>query len=202
MLFRRKKPLSFWQKLRSALWPKSGWRRSLRYAWHRLARLEDSPHSIAAGVASGVAISFTPFIGFHLIGSWAIAWATRGNLIAAWIGTLVGNPWTFPFIWLVIYRIGAFLLGREPSASVEMLSLSNLIDHPAATVGPLLVPMALGGVPLAMLAWFISYRPLRSAIERYQHGRRYRLNVVRGQLARARAAVKGGDRSRGKANEA
>ena len=32
------------------------------------------------------------------------------------IGTAVGNPWTFPFIWAAIYRTGAFILGDVDSA--------------------------------------------------------------------------------------
>ena len=32
-----------------------------------------------------------------------VAFVIRGNLIASMIGTAVGNPFTFPFIWLTIY---------------------------------------------------------------------------------------------------
>jgi len=175
MLFRRRHPLKWWQHVRHAVWPKTGWSRAAKYVWHRLARLKDSPHGIAAGVASGVAISFTPFIGFHLIGAMGIALATRGNLIAAWIGTLIGNPWTFPLIWVIIYRLGSWILGAEPGGEAERLSLDLLINSPGTVLGPLLLPMAIGGLPLALASWFASYWPIRRAIERFQERRRRKL---------------------------
>ena len=69
----------------------------------RLKRLQGTPYSIATGFACGVAISFTPFIGFHMILAALTAWLIRGNIIASAIGTIVGNPWTFPFIWLAVF---------------------------------------------------------------------------------------------------
>lgn len=176
MLFRRKNKLSLLRRMRLAIWPTNGWRRTGLYVWHRLARLSDSPHGIAAGVASGVAISFTPFMGFHLMGAMGLALATRGNVLAAWIGTLVGNPWTFPFIWILIYRIGSFLLGLEHVPVVNMPTLDALIAEPALLVKSMLLPMMAGGIPLALLAWFVSYWPVKRAIERFQARRRERLH--------------------------
>ncbi|RMD87273.1 MAG: DUF2062 domain-containing protein [Alphaproteobacteria bacterium] len=184
MLFRRRIPLRWWQRVRNALWPTSGWRRSGKYLWRRLARLRDSPHGIAAGVASGIAISFTPFMGFHLIGAMGLALVTRGNVIAAWIGTLVGNPWTFPFIWLLIHRVGTWILGLPPTAEAERLSIDLLVAHPAVMIESLLWPMSVGGVTLAVLTWFASYWPLRRALERFQESRRLRIIAVSERKAR------------------
>lgn len=182
MLFRRRNKLSIPQRFRLALWPSSGWRRTGLYVWHRLARLKDSPHGIAAGVASGVAISFTPFMGFHLIGAMGLALATRGNVLAAWIGTLVGNPWTFPLIWLVIYRIGAFALGLEHNPAHEVPTLEALISQPSLLIRSMLLPMTIGGLPVALFSWFVSYWPVKRAIERFQEMRQKRLKAVRSKL--------------------
>ena len=57
-------------------------------------------------MAWGVAVSFTPLLGFHLIICYLGTWLMRGNLIAATVGTIVGNPWTFPFIFYLDYKIG------------------------------------------------------------------------------------------------
>lgn len=190
MLFRRRTKLRWWEYARRALWPESGWRRSLRYVWHRLGRLRDSPHGVAAGVASGVAISFTPFMGFHLIGAAGIAMATRGNVLAAWLGTLIGNPWTFPLIWIGIYRLGALLTGLEPSTHAERLSLDLLIHNPVHAIKPIMLPMSVGGVPVAILGWFITYWPLKRALERLHERRRRKLASVRsGKNAGAQAGT-------------
>jgi hypothetical protein len=35
----------------------------------------------------------------HFVLSALLAYIARANIIASAIGTVVGNPWTFPFIW-------------------------------------------------------------------------------------------------------
>ena len=78
-MFRRRHPIPLWQRLSRWLWPHIGWRRAGTYVWHRLTRLSGTPHSIAAGFACGTAISFTPFVGFHLLGGALLAFLVRGN---------------------------------------------------------------------------------------------------------------------------
>ena len=51
------------------VWPSMGWRRLATYAAFRISRLPNSPRQIATGFALGAAISFTPFIGFHILGT-------------------------------------------------------------------------------------------------------------------------------------
>ncbi len=88
-----------------------GWRRMGVYLVKRLTRLPGTPHSIAAGFACGTAISFTPFMGLHTVLSVLLSFLVRGNYLAAMAGTLVGNPWTFPFIWVASAKLGHALLG-------------------------------------------------------------------------------------------
>jgi len=191
MLFRRRRRLRWWQRLGRSLWPTSGWWRAAQYTWHRLVRLKDSAHGVAAGLASGIAISVTPFVGFHLLGATALAAVTRGNFLAAWFGTLVGNPWTFPVIWLVIYRIGNWIVGAPAiPGEAERFSLSMMIAEPVSAFRPLLLPMTVGGVPLALASWFVSYWIARRAIERFQALRAHRLAAVRAR-EEAKAAAAG-----------
>ena len=110
MVFRRRNPLSLPQKLRATLLPPGGWRRALIYLRHRLTRIPDAPHRIARGVACGIFVSFTPFFGIHLILAAALAWAIRGNILAALIGTAVGNPLTFPFIAVLSLDVGRAIM--------------------------------------------------------------------------------------------
>ena len=68
-----------------------------------------SPYAIASGFACGAMVSFTPLIGLHFVLAIFLAYMIRGNFIAALIGTIVGNPITFPFIWGLIYKIGTYI---------------------------------------------------------------------------------------------
>ncbi|HUN50738.1 MAG TPA: DUF2062 domain-containing protein, partial [Candidatus Sulfotelmatobacter sp.] len=159
-------------RARQLVWPSAGWHRTLRYLRHRIARLPGSPYSIAAGLATGVAVSFTPFIGLHLVIVASVCWIIRGNIVAAVAGTAVANPWTLPLIWLWIYYLGRLLLpsGRYMLLPAD-LNLSFVLDHP----WNILVPMTVGGMLSAAVAWALTYFPIRAAVAARQERRRARL---------------------------
>ncbi len=157
--------------MRELLWPRAGWRRASRYVMHRVSRLPGSAHSIAAGFACGAAMSLTPFVGFHFALAALISWLIGGNMLTAAVGTTVGNPWTFPFIWFWLYQLGNWLLGTDSAGLPQELTIGYIWDHP----GRVLLPMTLASVPTAAVGWVVTYWPLRRAIERYQAHRRKRL---------------------------
>ena len=91
-MFRRRNKPSLTTRLRNMIWPEGGWKRYGQYILMRLNRLKGTPQEIAAGVACGVAISFTPFVGFHFVLAAITAWLVRGNILASALGTAAGNP--------------------------------------------------------------------------------------------------------------
>ena len=92
MLFRRRIPANWREKLRILLWPRRSWSRSARYVSKRILRLTGSPHAIAAGVAAGVFASFTPFMGFHFITAFLVAYVIAGNFAGCSIGYFFWQP--------------------------------------------------------------------------------------------------------------
>lgn len=173
--------------MREWLWPRTGWRRAGMYVMHRLSRLPGSGYSIACGFAFGSAISFTPFVGLHLVIAGALAWLLGGNVLAAWIGTLVGNPWTFPFIWLGIYKLGNWMLARnggltgEPPDFTDVFSgmweaaLSFDAAGFADGLSAVIVPMTVGGIPCFIVAWIVSYFPMKYLVDGFKRQRVVRL---------------------------
>ena len=147
----------------------------MRYYRHRIARLPGSPYTIASGFAAGVAISFTPFIGFHLLLGAGLAWALRGSIMSMAIGTLfAGNPWTFPLIWVGTYKIGNFLLGEYGDTAppqTENLTLSGIFSQPLE----LLFPMMAGSIPLALFFWIVSFTLVYRLIKGYKETRAARI---------------------------
>ena len=171
-MFKRLKRPPILHRLLWTVWPRTGWSRAGTYFFHRVRRLPGTPYSIAAGFACGAAISFTPFIGLHFLVGAATAWLLGGNIFASAVGTAVGNPWTFPIIWLTSYRLGAYVLGLNGAEALpEQLTMAYIFDNPHAV----LLPMALGGIPMAIVAWFVSFWIVRRAISRYQVIRRARI---------------------------
>lgn len=132
-------------------------------------RLPGTPHGIAAGLASGVAASLTPFIGLHFLLAALLAVIVRGNVIASTFGTIVGNPWTFPFIWLVTYKLGVKALGMQAHAHpFAGLTWTSLVENPMILFGPVLGPMMLGALPLAFLGWWATYWPMKRLVGYYR----------------------------------
>ncbi len=172
MVFKRRHPLTFLQHARGWVWPQNGWSRASKYVVHRLKRLPETPHRIAAGLAAGAAVSFTPFVGLHLIVGGALCFLVRGNLFAMAIGTAVGNPWTFPFIWLWIFQFGRWLQGHGGVISERPpMSIQSIFEQPLE----FLLPMTLGGLITAVFVWLLVFFPAKAVVARYQSARRMHL---------------------------
>lgn len=173
MLFKRRNKQPLLHRLRAAVWPRPGWRRSARYAAHRLSRLPATPYRIAAGFACGAAISFTPLIGMHFFGGALLAMLVRGNVLASALGTAIGNPWTFPFIWAWTFAFGRWLVGhaREIETLPQHLSMRYIFDNPNEVFFPMLV----GSLPTAIVVWFGVFFAVQRLVSGYQRARRLRL---------------------------
>ncbi len=156
------------------------------YVRHRVIRLSGSPHVIALGFAAGAFASFTPFIGFHFIVAAVLALVIGGNVIASALGTFVGNPLTFPFIWLSTYSFGNFLLGIETQGAGNLdmpkMSFWAVLADPSrlfsdfwSQLWPLIKPMTIGGVPLGFVVGTVSYFLVKMIVAAYQQKRRAKL---------------------------
>ncbi len=136
MLFKRRKEQGYWERFRLSLWPRVSWRRSVMYYLKRILRLSGSPYAIAMGTAVGASISFTPFLGFHILITFAVAWLLRANMIAGALATSIGNPLTFPVIWASTYQIG-YLIMKGASRTPPALLEHEIMHRPLAETRPL-----------------------------------------------------------------
>ena len=182
-MFRRRRQQPVHHRVGNLIWPRIGFRRSLTYIWHRVGRLHGTPHSIAGGFAAGAAVSFTPFVGAHFVLAALVSLATRSNVVAGLLGTAVGNPWTFPFIWIWTYElgqrmgIGSGLMG-EPDFVAIFTDLPSVIvkafisfDLDAAyfeNVWAVMWPMMIGSIPSFILIWLAFYVVLKPVVATYQ----------------------------------
>lgn len=167
------------------MWPRRTWTRSYRYFTKRILRLTGSPHTIAAGVAAGVAASCTPFIGFHFLVSFVFAFFVGGNMLAAALGTSFGNPLSFPFIWASTWKIGNFILGGsangEQANAATALSF-EMIWHSFESAIPVLKPMLVGSIPFGFSMGLVAYICVRLGAQAYQKARTERLRRRRDAL--------------------
>ena len=146
----------------------SKFNRIISYYKLRLARLPDSNYAISSGFACGAMVSFTPLLGFHFVLAVIFAYLIRGNFIAALIGTVVGNPITFPFIWGLIYKIGTYVTNIKLEKINHEINFDMIINQ----TYEIFFPMLIGGIIIAPLVWMITYYIIYSFIASYKKRKR------------------------------
>ena len=176
MLFRRREAESLLERMRVHLWPRRSWSRSSRYIVYRLRRLSDTPHAVALGFAVGVFTAATPFLGTHMAMAALLAWVIGGSVVAALLGTFIGNPLTYPLFWYSTYEVGDLMLGRtaeKPSIDLSAGIFQTSIDQ----LWPLLKPMTLGSIPVGIALATLSYIIVKPMVDAYKHRRRRKLEL-------------------------
>ena len=151
--------------------------RTKKYISLSIKRIKGTPQALSLGVATGIAVSFTPFIGLHALLAIFISWIIGGSMAAALIGTLFGNPWTFPFIWYFTFEIGQFInygfLSYEEEFSFKVIKkevstllaivkniiiFANIFELEENVAKLKLIPfMVVGSIPLVFISWIFSY---------------------------------------------
>ena len=125
MLFKTREKSNFLSKVFHFLWPKKGWKRIIRYTSLRLKRLPGSPHSIALGFTFGATAALTPLFGLHFLIGIFFAWLFRVSIVASLIGNIIGNPWTFPFICILNFKVGKIFYSTSDHININMKLVSN-----------------------------------------------------------------------------
>lgn len=164
-MFKRREKPSQAQKLREMIWPSMGWRRMAQYTRLRLIRLPDTTHKIALGLALGSAVSFSPLIGTHFAQALFLAWIFRVNMLASFIGTAIGNPWTFAFIWWSSFALGTGIFeffgwhdaGTLPDHIDFDVVMEILKTHPLDIFLPWMVGGYLIGMAILLPAYYLYY---------------------------------------------
>ncbi len=193
-MFKRKEPLHFWERVRNYIYPKMGFFRTTKYHALTIARISDKESTIAKGIAFGIAVSFTPFIGLHMGIISILCLIFRGNIIAAYISSLIGNPITFPFIWYLIYMTGILIMPSyrleqfpTPLIFIELFgsfikSILNLDYILFKTeVFKIWFPMLIGCIPLVIITYIVSYKISCFNIKKYQELRKSYLKNKQGK---------------------
>ena len=168
MLFKRRKPLSIIDKLSRFLRPQKGYSRAIEYLKKRFYRMTESNYSMAMGFTCGAMLSFTPFVGFHFIIAGFIAYLINASIFMAAIGTLVGNPWTFPIMWWGSLELGKWVLGYDSSVQIGQTFGMESIFYDIYSI---MIPWMLGSLLISIILgppiFFLMYWLFRILRERF-----------------------------------
>ena len=126
---------------------------SPRELLRRLAGTGGPPGRTAAAFGLGVFVGFVPVMPFQTALALALAFLFRLNRPAAFLGTLVWQPFTAPFILAAEWGVGSLVLGGSLPARPQDVSLHDLL------------PLLPGVLPVAAAAGAFAgaaaYWPLR-----------------------------------------
>ncbi len=216
MVFKRRTPRTFLQRLGQLFYPRGGWGRAASYIWHRMRRLPDEPQRIARGMFAGILASFTPLFGFHFLIAALIGYAVRANILASLLATFLGNPLTFPFIAGSALGTGNWLLGYEGNLNFPQIMAafsragSELWHNLVAVVSGepthwsslarfyerVFLPYLVGGIIPGTLTGLVGYFVTVPLVRAYQARRRKKLRErferIREAMAERAAAAGGG----------
>lgn len=141
---------------RSRLW----WEnlgRSLRHLYKKVLRIKSSPHDIAVGMALGVFVGLLPIIPLQAVAVLLLALVLRCSKLAALIGTLVTNPLTIPFFYLLMLKIGRFFLSESRGRlNPEHWTIGELLQTGWHFYGSMLLGGFLIAIPSALTAYFLT----------------------------------------------
>lgn len=174
--------------------------RAFKYHFYNLLRLPDSAKSIAIGIAFGAAVSATPTMGLQILIAIGLSWIFGGNAVAAAIGTIWGNPLTFPFYWIASFKLGMFLmpmpglekvfsLGKIEAFATKIVKMFWNFDFSGIWDGlikiyDVWIRMMLGSIPFFIITWIVFYLVFYYLISKLQIVRQQKIYL--GYLKRLR----------------
>ncbi|WP_161788444.1 DUF2062 domain-containing protein [Desulfonatronum thiodismutans] len=137
--------------------------RGLRHGYKRILRIKSSPEDIALGMGLGVFIGLLPIIPLQTVVVLALALLLRCSKLTALIGTLITNPLTIPFFYLVMLRIGRFFLpdGRG-RLNPDHWTIGELLQAGWHFYGSILLGGFVIALPSAVLAYFLTLAVTRA----------------------------------------
>lgn len=158
MLFRRRNPANFLERLRLSVWPRHSFKRSFNYFGKRILRFTGSPHAIALGFAIGVYASCTPFIGLHIFIAIIFAWILSANIPASIIGTAFATPF-IPAFFASTYAVGRLIMqtrGHGAAISFDQFS-QHLKTWNLVELWDVFIQLLVGATIIGALCAILSY---------------------------------------------
>ncbi len=163
--------------------PKKSLTNYLKGAYTRFLKIRGEPSEIAMGLALGIMVGMTPFMGFHTVIAIFLAALWKCNKIAAVVGVFITNPFTAPLIYPITYWIGNSILGVSHISNPEKILSLEIVINLIKSSPLILVDLTVGGIilglPVAITAYWISLM----AIENYRRKIKPKLHKRRDRKA-------------------
>ena len=132
----------------------------------KLLQINATNRSIALGAAIGFGIALTPLFGLQIILTLLLCIMLRANIAASLISSIIGNPLTFPFIWIANYKLGKLFITTNTISETSFIQQVENIIHAikvsdwaaiSNATYSILLPMMIGGTIMAIVSGIIIY---------------------------------------------
>lgn len=160
-----------WQNWREYLWPSMGWQALFRWLEIKIKRTKAGQDALSMGAAIGIFVTFIPWMGLQVILMWMLCQFLRGHFLTSVLVSLVGNPWTFPLIWLTSHQLGMVVLLREETQLPDTISISHVMGNMGYYWDTFLLPTTVGGAILGLACATATYYLVHFHVKSYQKAR-------------------------------
>ncbi|NQV91077.1 DUF2062 domain-containing protein [Candidatus Woesearchaeota archaeon] len=123
-----------------------------------IATGNNTPHQVALGSAIGLFVSIIPTFVVGMLIALYIAWDRKLNMLSTFLGTMIVNPFTFPFVYFADYTLGDYIISHK-------IPLSFPTSQPITAYASRLY---LGGFVFAVIASIILYIAVYYVAKYYQ----------------------------------
>jgi uncharacterized protein (TIGR03546 family) len=138
----------------------------VKQAYTRFLKMRGEPREIALGLALGVMVGMSPFMGFHTLIAVFLALLFKWNKITAALGVQITNVFTAPFIYPVVYMVGSHILGvsslPNPKAHLSLEAVMELIKRSPLIMLDLTVGGIVLGIPLSLLTYWVTLKTIEN----------------------------------------
>jgi uncharacterized protein (DUF2062 family) len=134
---------------------KRNFRRTLKYLYWRLVRLQGRPETLARGLACGVFAGLFPFFGSQTLLAILLAVLFRGNKILAAVGPWISNPLTSVPIYAFNFHVGKWLLSDRTPSDLSFQSWEDVKELGLEILWPLFVGCVAVGSVFAIFSYFL-----------------------------------------------
>jgi hypothetical protein len=132
-----------------------------------IMKLDDPPHKLALAFSLGIFISFSPWIGLHILSCLLFAWLFRVSKLVVVTASFVNNPWTIVPMYAFCIWAGLKITGAHES--VPDIAWSELtFTNAYGILQPYLRSFIVGTLVIGMIAAAIAYFLFYWAVVRYR----------------------------------
>ncbi|MCP4745452.1 MAG: DUF2062 domain-containing protein [Desulfobacteraceae bacterium] len=162
----------------------------LKQAYARFLKMRGDPAAIAYGLALGILIGMSPFIGAHTIIAIFVAAIFKWNKIAAALGVQITNVFTAPFIYPIIYMVGSTILGvsdiNNLSGYLSINGALELIKNSPLILLDLSVGGLVLGLPLSFAAYWLTFQTIENYRKKIKPKLKKRRNMKKARKKKAK----------------